>query len=301
MFVPSLVENEARQPLTTVFPEFYSTLRKLFGTPWQACSFRLAVGEKLFLEMRGASSSEKESGKAVQNWKEVFQSLADQAEQRLQQSEIHPYWRPIALRLPQMMRSVVKLQRFGVEHGQGISNLYLPLDALPNLSLAALYAGKGSNGSTAMEVDATVNSEAKSLSLEEVLALPIDLRFEQQSFENAVRSVLEEINAALPPKHPRLTIEIDGKAFEQEGITRNKEVRGFQFQKQPGRKALNDLILKSNPDPSPGLQFEKQKVVWVDNTQQAGDDLAILITTRKGADILSKTLPPEFHVKETSE
>ncbi len=183
--------------------------------------------------MRGVAGSEADSGKGVQVWRELFGSLGDLAEQQLQKNDVHPYWRPLALRMPTMLRSVAKYQRYGVERGQGITNVYLPSDAMSNLAMIAVLSAKTWGRSEASQA-VTPAASVKTLTMDEILALPIDLRFDQQSFENAVRAVLEEINNALPKGHPALSIVINGAAFEKEGITRNKEVRGFSLLNSQG-------------------------------------------------------------------
>ena len=107
-----------------------------------------------------------------------------------------------------------------------------------------------------------------------------------------MNSIAEEINNGLPQGTDRLAFEIDGGAFEKEGITRNKEVRNFQFRKQPGRDALNDLVRKANPETVPSLTVETQKVVWV--VTDSGGKKKIQITTRKAAIATNMTLPKEF-------
>jgi hypothetical protein len=94
-------------------------------------------------------------------------------------------------------------------------------------------------------------------------------------------------------------MEIDGGAFERDGITRNKEVRDFQFQGKPARDVLIDLVRKANPEKVPELNQAAQKVLWIElpDPQRSGQP-KIVITTRKGAEAVSAKIPREFVLPE---
>jgi hypothetical protein len=137
------------------------------------------------------------------------------------------------------------------------------------------------------------------MSIDEILARPIQLSFDQLSLETAMQSIVDEINGSLPDGTPPIRMEIDGGAFERDGITRNKEVRDFQFQGKPARDVLIDLVRKANPEKVPELSQAAQKVLWIEvpDPQRSGQP-KIVITTRKGAEAASAMIPKEFVLPE---
>ena len=96
-----------------------------------------------------------------------------------------------------------------------------------------------------LEVAATTTN--KPLSIEEYLARPIKLSFDQEPIETALRLVGEEANANLPAGTPQLRFALDGGAFERAGITRNQQLRDFKHDGLPMRDALTTIAKRGNP------------------------------------------------------
>ncbi len=100
-----------------------------------------------------------------------------------------------------------KYQRYGIENGQAITNAYLPSTAAPNLSLATWMNMQDSSAANT-EVEAVPTevsaSNAKTLTNDQKLEIPIDVVFDQQSLENAMNSIIDEINARFQKANPSL-------------------------------------------------------------------------------------------------
>jgi hypothetical protein len=298
---PSLWNQEFQEVVRQAAPGWWSELSFLQGSDLQGFSWMTTLEPSWYGELRLMGNQLQEAGQRTESMREMVLSWADRAERSMVEQPAHPYWRAIAVRLPQMLRSTQPYTRLGVENGQSILNFYLPPQAAPNLLTAAwmqrrpqLPVGQGVNRSTLPAVTAKA-----SMSIDEILARPIQLSFDQQSLETAMQSIADEINGSIPEGTPPIRMEIDGGAFERDGITRNKEVRDFQFQGKPARDVLIDLVRKANPEKVPELNQAAQKVLWIElpDPQRSGQP-KIVITTRKGAEAVSAKIPREFVLPE---
>jgi serine/threonine protein kinase len=298
---PSLWNQEFQEVIRQAAPGWWSELSFLQGSDLQGFSWTTTLEPSWYGELRLIGSQLQESGRRTESMREMVLSWADRAERMMVEQPAHPYWRAIAVRLPQMLRSTQPYTRLGVENGQSILNFYLPPQAAPNL-LTAAWMQRRPQMPVGQQVNRTSPPAATAMagmSIDEILALPIQLSFDQQSLETAMQSIVDEINAALPEGTPPIRMEIDGGAFERDGITRNKEVRDFQFQGKPARDVLIDLVRKANPEKVPELNQAAQKVLWIElpDPQRSGHS-KILITTRKGAEAVSAKIPREFVLSE---
>ena len=278
-------------------PRFQEPLRKMLGRDAQAALFTTTLEPQWYSELRVMATAEQDAGKLQQSITTAFKTMTNAVEEELISTPAHPYWRDIAKRWPQMLRAFEKRQRFAIENGQMVTNSYLPSIAAPNLLFATWMFGQNLEGSGASvaKTPPTTTPPSKSMTVDEILARPVDVVFDQQSLETAMNSILDEINNGLPEGVNRIRMEIDGGAFEKDGITRNKEVRNFNFKQQPGRAVLIDLIKKANPESVPELTNPAQKVVFVvlDDPKNPGKSL-IQITTRKAVEAGKLTLPKDF-------
>ena len=303
LMAPGFFFNEGKPFLNKTAPRMETALRDLFSSDVAGAYFTITMEPNLYSELRMTGLSEKETLKVSREMQTQFQSLADRVEAQFVAEPPHLYWRAVANRLPQMLRTLKQYQRFGLEQNQAITNAYLPSDALANLVLASWMSMQSTSGVAANaptdkpKSDNSTPSMAtgKALPVEEILARPIDLSFDQQALDTALNSISDEINNSLPAGTPRLIFEIDGGSFEREGITRNKEVRDFQFRQQPGRSVLMELATKANPSKVEVPTVDDQKVVWVilDDPQDASKR-KVQFTTRKAAAAANLKLPKEF-------
>lgn len=93
-----------------------------------------------------------------------------------------------------------------------------------------------------------------------------------------------------------LPMAINGTAFQKDGITRNQQIRGFEFKDTPVRDLLTALCRRANPVTTVKSPDEKdQKVVWLlldDPSTPSKKKLEM--TTRGWAESNSAVLPKEF-------
>ena len=69
---------------------------------------------------------------------------------------------------------------------------------------------------------------AVSFRLQALLDLPITLSFRQESLESALAGLEEVVREKLRPARQLVRLELDGRALQLEGITRNQQLRNFQ-------------------------------------------------------------------------
>jgi serine/threonine protein kinase len=298
---PSLWNQEFQEVIRQAAPGWWSELSFLQGSDLQGFSWTTTLEPSWYGEFRLIGSQLQEAGKRTESMREMVSSWADRAERSMVEQPAHPYWRAIAIRLPQMLRSTQPYMRLGVENGQSILNFYLPPQAAPNL-LTAAWMQRRPQLSVGREVNRSKPPAATAqadMSIDEILARPIQVAFDQQSLETAMQSIADEINGSLPEGIRPIRMEIDGGAFERDGITRNKEVRDFQFQGKPAREVLIDLVRKANPERVSELNQAAQKVLWIEVPDPLPNgQRKIVITTRKGAEAASAMIPKEFVLPE---
>ena len=133
------------------------------------------------------------------------------------------------------------------------------------------------------------------MSIEEYLARPIRLSFDQEPIEVALRLIGEEANDGLPAGTPQLRFVLDGDAFEKAGITRNQQLSNFKIDQQAMRAALTEVAKRGNPVPVADTHEENQKLIWVvaDDPDSPGNKM-VSLTTRAAATAAGIALPAEF-------
>ena len=63
--------------------------------------------------------------------------------------------------------------------------------------------------------------------IDEVLAAKISLRFDQESLESAMQSVVQEVQSTYPDSPAGFVVRILGDDLKLDGITRNQQIRNF--------------------------------------------------------------------------
>lgn len=121
----------------------------------------------------------------------------------------------------------------------------------------------------------------------QVLQAKLDFSFAQLSLGEALKTLEAELTRA---EGPPLRIEIQGDALQQQGITRNQEIRDFSAQDQPVEKILTELMVEANPIRGAKLNSPQQMLVWV----VSRDGKAVLVTTRESAEKNGHALPEPF-------
>jgi hypothetical protein len=195
-----------------------------------------------------------------------------------------------------MMRFVVDQTRFGISDGATVANTYLPPQAVPQVTLAALLAMNTPPGSATSVAAATQATQP--LTVQEMLERKMSVSFDQESLEDAIAAIVGAFQLSLPPGSTMPEVRIMGGDLQLMGITRNQAVRNFSKSKLPLRQVLTDLVVGANQDKSAtGPKDPKQALIWVvaDDPMNRGQT-AILVTTRQAAEN-KYDLPVEFRVE----
>ncbi|MEQ1828836.1 MAG: hypothetical protein ABL921_22930 [Pirellula sp.] len=288
---PSFLFGDGRE-LTAAVPGATELLREVVHENNQAVSVSTTLEPRWYVEVRMLSSETREAGKQLGDCKRKLEQLPDAIEANILMGEIHPYWRAVAIRFPQMLRSLNKYTRFGLEDGQVVFNAYLPTEAGSNLAVASWMA---MNEPIAMSSPAAMVATPNLKSMEEILNSKISVAFEQESLEAALQLIASEVaESVLSGTSFPMTINYD--AFKIGGITQNQQIRGFQKSGIPVRTVLTDLVRMANPVTTVQSPTEaNQKVVWI--VRDAAEGVLrkkIELTTRVWSESNKAALPKEF-------
>jgi len=294
---PSFLFGDGRELLTNA-PELQDTLRELIDESMQAVLFATSLEPRWYMELRMLSSETRDVGKFASALKARLNGLPDEFEKSLSSGAVlHPYWRALGLRYPQMMRAMNRFFRIGLEDGQVVANVYLPTDAMTNVAITSWLALNQPMAAIAPNVASTptLANKPPSKTIEEILGSQVTVSFEQESLEAALQLIASEVAESVL-SGSGISMTIDGTSFQKEGITRNQSIRTFTQNSVPLRTVLTDLVRRANPVTTVQSATERnQKVVWVvlDDPDREGFK-KIELTTRSNADAKKLKLPKEF-------
>ncbi len=296
---PSFLFGDSREFLGGNSPELLDGLEKVIGGDVRAAMLRTSFEPTWYFESRLIGVGDRDAARLSEQAKRLIGSSESEFQQRIVTHVPHPYWRELAFKFPRMLEIFSKQTRTGVEYGQAVINGYLPSSAAANILLASWLAVRedgGPSSASSTTAGTTAPTATEPMDMETYLARPITLRFDQEAIEVALQMIADEANSGLPAGARKPRFELDGGAFEKNGITRNQQVRDFQFSSKPMRDALTALAKRGNPDPSvTNLSDENQKLVWVvkpDPTQPGAP--IISLTTRDAATAANIPVPKEF-------
>jgi len=299
MFVlttPSYLYGNGREIYSTT-PKFKDLLRDVIDDTIQSISLSVSLQDQFYIEGRMISADIAKSGAVLAKMRDSVDSLANKLEAQYAANPVAPYWRLIASRFPQMVRSVSRNTRMGLEGGQLVINAYQPRESFDNLAIATWMAIQdGGSGAGQAAVTPASKSAPPKLSIEDILNRPMSLAFAQESLEMSLAAIATEFNDSLPEGAAKIEMMINGGAFQKEGITQNQQIRDFSFEKTPLRDLLTALVRRANPVTTVQSPKEKdQKVVWVvlDSPNSPGGK-KIELTTRTWVEANGATLPTEF-------
>ena len=114
--------------------------------------------------------------------------------------------------------------------------------------------------------------------------------------------VLQAIANELKDSHTQgsetLPMAINGTAFQKDGITRNQQIRNFEYKDTSVREVLTALSRRANPVTTVQSPNEKdQKVVWlVLEDPTTPSKKKIDMTTRAWSESNQASLPKEFQL-----
>ncbi|HUP80792.1 MAG TPA: hypothetical protein VM260_19735 [Pirellula sp.] len=300
LFAPSFIFGDGRELLWSV-PRFQEVLRNSIDESMQAVAFTTTVGSRWYLEIRMLGSETRDAAKFTASLKSSLLGVPDSFEKVLSSGKtLHPYWRALGLRYPQMMRTLNRYGRFGFEDGQVVANAYLPTDAFSNIVVASWMALNSSSDEAVSAIAAKPKppTHQSPKSIEAILEAKITVGFEQESLESALQLIASEVSESVLGGAP-ISMAINGTAFQKEGITRNQQLRAFKQNGVPLRTVLTDLVRHANPVTTVQSPTERdQKVVWLvlENAVRPGEK-KIELTTRIWSETNKVQLPREFVLK----
>ena len=292
---PSFLLGDARE-LWNSAPLSAVVLRTILNDEVQGVSLSSSFQPKLYSELRLVLSDPKNAGKRSSELRESLEQLPNKLEASFVNSPAPTYWRAIAARFPQMVRSVAKNSRFGIEDGQIVANVYLPSDSLPNLVVGSWMSLQNPMTNVVSALPSSPTTTVATKTVDQMLDSPMNIAFEQESLEMGLAAIATEFNDSVLKNQSSLRMSINGTAFQKEGITQNQQVRNFVQKGVALRTVLTDLVRRANPVTTVQSPTEKdQKVVWIvlDDPENAGGK-KIELTTRTWATDNKVTLPKEF-------
>lgn len=298
LLTSSFLFSEGKSLLANMPKRLASRLREVLEVDSRAALVQTRFEPSWYVEVQLVGLSEREAPRLSELLRQRISGAPTAIEDWFVSEQPHPYWRSLAIRYPQMLRTLAEQSRFGVEAGAAVANAYLPSEAATNILLSTWIASQ--EGATlagdAPAETVTATPAAKPLTIEEYLSRKIKLSFDQEPIETALRLVGEEANANLPPGTPQLRFALDGGAFERAGITRNQQLKEFKHVDLPMRDALTAIAKRGNPVPTvKDTREEDQRLIWVvrDDPENAGRQM-ISLTTRVEATSKNIPLPIEF-------
>ncbi len=295
LVAPSFLYGDGKEILGPESPKILSLLSQLVDDKVQAFMLRAQWDKDWYLEWRSLGNDLQAAMGNAANVKTQIETASNQLETALVTQPADPYWRAIANRFPQMLRTLGKWMRTGAEDGQVIVNAYLPQEAVSNLVIGSWMAAQRDWSAVASAPTAT-KPTVPTKSIEQWLETPITLRIEQDSLENVLQSIATELKEASNSQSDPLPMAINGTAFQKDGITRNQQVRNFEYTNTPVRQVLTGLARRANPVTTVQAPNEKdQKVVWIVLDEPSTPSKKKLeFTTRAWTDTNKATLPTEF-------
>ncbi len=298
LFSPRYLFSEGRGLLLPGPSRLPSSLRDVLGGDTRAALIQTRFEPNWYLEIQLVGASDRDAPALVANLQSKLQALPSAIENWFVEESPQTYWRGLALRFPQMLRTAEEFSRFGVEDGAAIMNAYLAPEAAPNLLLASWIALQDTAtipGSSVAATGAPTPAQAP-LSLEAYLGRTIRLSFDQEPIEVALSLIGEAANRDLPAGTPTLSFVLDGDAFEKAGITRNQQLRDFNMNGKSVREALTEVAKRGNPVTTvTDTRQEDQRLIWVVMLDpQNSQPLRIALTTRAAAAAAGIALTPEF-------
>ncbi|MCA9128773.1 MAG: hypothetical protein KDB22_16925, partial [Planctomycetales bacterium] len=285
--------SDGRWLLTQCPKRLASVLDDWFSGGMRAGLLQSQFSPQWYWELQVIGQSDREAGKAAMSLESQLRSMPQQIEAWFATEPPHASWRAIALRYPRMLELFGNYARFGVEDGVAIGNGYLPPEAASNLLFASWLALQP--GATEMESSGRIPQANQPLTIDQFLARPIVVSFDQQPIEVALQMVAEEANSSLPTGTPKIDFRLDGSAFELAGITRNQQLKSFNMRNKSVRDALTEIARLGNPVPNVAeLSSTEQKLIWVTTQDEDSKATIILLTTRQAAQAAEMTIPAEF-------
>ncbi|MHB8955713.1 MAG: serine/threonine-protein kinase [Pirellulaceae bacterium] len=300
--VPHFIYVDVLQGSTAIARNDARRLQKglewLLGDQFTACQLGAYLGDPAYVELRGYGRTTAESPALAEALGNRLRELPDRIENHFQHVYPSPYWRQVALRVPEMLHFLADYTRVGVENNQVIVNSVLPPAAPHNLVFAGGMLLSPDDQPTDPPADPLATA-AGPQTLEELLETKMSFRFAAQSLELALRDLTAAVRANQPALPFPFDIQILGGDLQSDGITRNQQIVDFQAEEQPLAEILTALVMRANPDSTVTKPSDTmQKLVWVRGADpEDANRQILLITTRDAVTRRGDALPAAFQPK----
>ena len=272
--------RKLREPLDALFPQGLDAL-----------SVSMHFGEQFYLETRFFGRTRDRHALAADFHKRIAE-IPDQIERYSARVLPHPYWRMVANRYPGMVRFLHRQLRIGVGRDEAVINGVLPAPAAHNLLFGGTMFLMSQPGVALVDNSATESAGPQNLEL--LLASKIDLSFDQQSLEFSIRDLGQEVKDRYPNLPFDFRIQIVGADLENDGITRNQQVRNINLNDKSLSESLTEIVVVAQATGKPPSHPD-QKLIWVVGPDpEQPDKQIVLVTTRSAAMKNNYTLPAVF-------
>jgi len=291
LFEPSFLLSQSDQALPGELSAARPAIKDFFGDGLRGVLISGDLAENLYLEMRCIGSLSLNPPSLAEGFREKIAGISRQLEDFVPGLNPSPYWRRLANKLPVMVHFAYQHTRSGVDENQAVVNIVLPPPAGQNLVAGTeLILAAQHNPGAANPTAQTMAASAKAPeTIAEKLQSPISISFPQNSLELALHDIADVAG---------LEFEIMGPDLMKDGITRNKEIKDFEYENMPAGQVLANLMVRANPEPSPGPNSAAQQLIFVIHPAEgAEENKKLLITTRKAAEANSYQVPDMFKVQ----
>ena len=299
---PSFLYGDGKLLMGEHSVKILALLRSFVDDNVQALMIRTHVEPAWYVEVRTLGNDLQSAFRDAAEAKKRLEGLPDEMEARFTEKPADAYWRALANRYPQMLRKLASYTRAASEDGQVVLNAYLPSEAILNMTISSWMAMQADGGTTTSKVAVAKPTPTVPKTPEELLEAKISIKLEQESLEAVLQAISNEVRDTHTGGVEALPMAINGGAFQKEGITRNQQIRGFDFKETPLRQVLISLARRANPVTTVQSPNEKdQKVVWVLLDDPATPSKKKLeMTTRVWVDSNQANLPTEFVIPKES-
>ncbi|MBA2116946.1 serine/threonine protein kinase [Bremerella alba] len=287
---PQFLANASGQVMRGELAAGAAGVKDFLGEGIRAVLLSGHVGQNLYLEMRCMGSLSLDPPSLASSVKERINGVSRKLEDAVPGVNPTPYWRRLASRFPNMVQFAYQQSRTGVEANQAVINIMLPAAAGQNMVAGAeLMLAANSAGAAGPASGEAMPAAKTPETIQEKLASKMSISFPQNSLEFAIRDIGEETD---------IPIDIIGGDLQLDGITRNKEIKDFTHDNKPAGEILAQLLVRANPEASPGPNSEVQKLIYVIHPVDGPDDAKkVLVTTRAAAAKNNYTLPDVFKIQ----
>ncbi len=300
LFNPSFFFNDDGAPLFAAErAKVKEPLSWFLGDGLQGGLVSMQFGDSFYLETRLLGSLDKPKFDLAKEVRERLKVIPAKLEDYNVGITPPAYWKKISNRYPQMISTLHKNMRVGVENDQAVMNSYLEGAAAHNLVLGGELLLVTTPGAAVAAAGPTETAPAVK-TIEQALALKTSFVFDAREFENSMIGLADDVRTnLLKGASVDFDIKVIGPDLKDNGNTRNVTIRDFKQEDKTVAEILTAFVRKANLDTTVKEPSElKQTLVWVigpdpDNAKRN----IVLITTRAAAEKKKYTLPDVFKVK----